>query len=328
MSKLLKPYQTNIALATVSLATATTQTIQQTAKAARSSGTFGFNAGIDLDIDLLEKTLNNYKEKSIASNVSGQNINITSNDTTTIQGSNLNASNINIDAKDTNILASQDRSTSSSSTSNTHLNASADIYDAGGLGFNLSGGSLSTNKSNSSSLQVTNTNSNLQANNINISTQETTQIQGANLQANDTLNIDTKNLDIASVQNRTKSDSKSSGANVSLSSVGVNNSNSSSNSKTTVLTSLVANNVNINTTEDTTLTGATIASTTDNLNLNTNTLKVGSLNNTVNSKSTSMGLNVGITSDKDKKPDGISSIGIDYSNDRTNSKTKTLATIE
>ncbi|MDX8384386.1 MAG: hypothetical protein R8M45_09910, partial [Ghiorsea sp.] len=68
------------------------------------------------------------------------------------------------------------------------------------------------------------------------------------------------------------------------------------------------------------------------LKLKTNTLEVSSLNNTLNSKSMSMGLNVSISNsenkaDPKKTDSSISSVGIDYSNDRTNRKTKTLGTI-
>ena len=53
-----KYYQANIALAISSLAAKTTALTTQVATATASSGTYGFNAGIELDIDTLEKQLN------------------------------------------------------------------------------------------------------------------------------------------------------------------------------------------------------------------------------------------------------------------------------
>ena len=62
-----KYYQANIALAISSLAAKTTALTTQVATATASSGTYGFNAGIELDIDTLEKQLNSQQTKSIAS---------------------------------------------------------------------------------------------------------------------------------------------------------------------------------------------------------------------------------------------------------------------
>jgi filamentous hemagglutinin len=44
-------YQAGIALAAINLTSATTALVQQTAAAAQSASTYGFNAGIQLDID-------------------------------------------------------------------------------------------------------------------------------------------------------------------------------------------------------------------------------------------------------------------------------------
>jgi filamentous hemagglutinin len=104
-----KYYQANIALATSSLAAKTTALIAQVATATASSGTYGFNAGIELDIDTLEKQLNSQQTKSIASHLVANNININANanatanantnvnanKTTTIVGSNLQANTDN-----------------------------------------------------------------------------------------------------------------------------------------------------------------------------------------------------------------------------------------
>ncbi|VVH67201.1 hypothetical protein BSPLISOX_722, partial [uncultured Gammaproteobacteria bacterium] len=92
-----KYYQTNIALAASSLAAKTTALAAQLATAAASSGTYGFNAGIEFDIDALERQLQAQQTQSIASNLIANNININTNKTTTIVGSNLQANANNAD---------------------------------------------------------------------------------------------------------------------------------------------------------------------------------------------------------------------------------------
>ncbi|RLB10247.1 MAG: hypothetical protein DRG27_03475, partial [Deltaproteobacteria bacterium] len=193
---------------------------------------------------------------------------------------------------------------------------------------------ISADNSKSSSDQLNYINATLNSNNININTKEDTNIKGANLNAEDTLAINTNNLNIASVQNTTKTKSNSKGSSVGfgadgLSSVGVNSSNSRSNSKEILLTTLIAKEVNINAEQETKLKGATVAAVDSdgkdngNLNLKTDTLTVSSLNNTYNSNSKSLEVNLG-GSVKDNNADNIS---LDYSNDKTNSKIKTLATL-
>jgi outer membrane lipopolysaccharide assembly protein LptE/RlpB len=321
-------YKANIALATITVATKTTALLAQGAKAASSSGTYGFNAGLELDIDAIEKQLKEYEERSIASNLDAQNINLDANNKATIQGSNLNAKeDININASQTDILASQDIANQDSSSEHKNINLSIDVYGGPSA-------SVSSDSSKSSSEQTKYTNSNLQANNININTKETTTIKGANLKAQDTLTLNSKNLEVESVQDKSKSKSHGEGmsagfGSTGLTSLGMNSSDANSNSKQTVLTSLTGNKVDITTQQETKLRGATIAALdadgndNSNLNLKTKTLLASSLNNRINSKSTSLGINLGGAVEKAK----ITNVGIDYSNDKTNSKTKTLATL-
>jgi hypothetical protein len=73
----------NIALAASSLAAKTTALAAQLATAAASSGTYGFNAGIEFDIDALERQLQAQQTQSIASNLIANNINIISGDAAT-----------------------------------------------------------------------------------------------------------------------------------------------------------------------------------------------------------------------------------------------------
>jgi len=119
--------------------------------AASASGTYGFSASLELDIDALEKKFEAYKEQSVGSNITAQNININADHTATVRGSNLKASDgINIEAGDTNILASQDVNNSSNSKKHAHLNIS----------YGTAGGSVtaSADSAKGSSRGITNTN--------------------------------------------------------------------------------------------------------------------------------------------------------------------------
>jgi len=321
-------YVANIALATTTLATKLTAVAAQGSKASSTTATFGFNAGAELDIDAIEQQLAEYKEKSIASNLKANNINIQANNTATIQGSNLTADNeINIAAKDTDIVASKDVANTQTSTNHRNITLGYEVY--GGVTT-----STSADTAQSTNTQLQHTNSLLQANNININTQEDTTIQGANLHANQQLNINTNNLAVSSVQNTASSKSNSKSFNLSTSGftptgAGGSLSKSSSSSAQTLLTSLSAEEVNINVEETTTLKGATLAAVdeegNDNsqLNLTTNTLNISSLNNTHNAKSISVGANIGGSFENNT----LNNVSIDFSNNTSHSKTKTLATI-
>src|SRR5690554_899826 len=90
-------YQAGVVLATADLTAKITSVAQQSAAAAQSTGTYGFNAGLQLDIEASksEETIN--QTTSLASNITGDNIHIqtgvgqatAAGTNTTIQGSNL-----------------------------------------------------------------------------------------------------------------------------------------------------------------------------------------------------------------------------------------------
>ncbi len=315
-------YQANIALAATDLATKTAAVATQMATAAASSGTYGFNVGVEMDLDLLEKRYGEYKEQSVASNLVANNITINAGGDTTIRGSNLAANDIGIETENLNILASQDLSTSHNSSEHLHTNVSVSVY--GGSGTSVS---ASADRSQGGSSSITHTNSQLQGNTITLKTRDTTTIAGANVAAADTLSIDTRNLNVESVQDSHKSRSAGEGINVSGSagsipgSTGINGSVSHNRSRETVLTTLTGGNVDINVAEETTLTGATIAAMdaegndTGNLSLKTGTLQVNALSNTSYSTATSANVGMGST------------VSIDASSDTSHSKTKTLGTI-
>ncbi|VVH50879.1 hypothetical protein BPUTSESOX_728, partial [uncultured Gammaproteobacteria bacterium] len=218
-----KYYQANIALATSSLAAKTTALIAQAATALSSSGTYGFNAGVEFDIDTLEQQLQAQQTKSIASNLVANNINLNANKTTTIVGSNLQANTdngqININAQNLNILSSQDTSNTKSSTDHKNLNVSYTLY---GTNSNSLSGNISQDSSTSNSQQTSHNNASLTAANINLNSTQDTRIKGANLHATEQLNINTKNLAVSSVQNKHKAKTRSQGASLGIGSSGVN----------------------------------------------------------------------------------------------------------
>ncbi|WP_428634931.1 HNH endonuclease, partial [Sedimenticola sp.] len=215
-----------------------------------------------------------------------------------------------------------DINTSSNSSEHMNTNVSMSVY--GGSGASVS---ASADRSQGGSTDIIHTNSQLQGNNIRLKTRDTTTIAGANVAAADTLNIETKHLNVESVQDSHESRSAGEGINVSGAagsvpgSGGINGSVSHSRSRETVLTTLTGGNVDINVAEDTTLTGATIAAIDENgedngqLNFQTGTLQVNALSNTGYSTSTSANIGAGQT------------VSIDASSDTSHSKTKTLGTI-
>ncbi|HEB57139.1 MAG TPA: filamentous hemagglutinin N-terminal domain-containing protein, partial [Gammaproteobacteria bacterium] len=330
-------YKANIALAAANLASKTVAVASQMAKAAQASGTYGFSASLELDIDALEKQFNAYQERSIASHVTANNITIAAGNTATVQGSDLTATEaLDIAANDSHILASQEVNNSSTRAARQHLNMSDST--SGGLS-----GSISADRSRSRRDGITHQNSHLAAHDININTRQTTTIAGVNVSASDKLNIKTKRLDVASVQDSRNSRSNSEGFSVSgtlsvgVTGVGANMGMSHSRVRETVLTTLTGGTVAIDVAKDMTLKGATIAAVdkngndTGHLSLKTHILEVSSLNNTHNSQSLSTGLNVGIANqeqrDRSNNNSTASSVGIDFANDRANSKTKTLGTL-
>jgi filamentous hemagglutinin len=93
------------------------------------------------------------------------------------------------------------------------LNVSYTLY--GTNSSNLSG-SISRDSSTSTSQQTTHNNTNLTATNINLNTTQDTKIKGANLQATSQLNLNTKNLEVSSVQNKHKVKTRSQGASLGI----------------------------------------------------------------------------------------------------------------
>ncbi len=184
---------------------------------------------------------------------------------------------------------------------------------------------LGYGKSNSSSDTIINNNSQLLANNMNINVSNDANFVGANVRANDTLNLNVgNNLNIESLRDEYSSNSKGFNVNAGLgfgsagaaanrtpsldvgkvSSVngGFSVNNGVTQTKQTVLSSVTANNLNVNVGENTNLKGSLLASgnynenenfvDNKNLNLSTNTLTFSNLSNSSFSSNQSLGLNL------------------------------------
>ncbi len=291
-----KYFVANIALATTNLASKTTALISQTAAAASSFGTYGFSLGVTADISGSDTKSSSKQITSVASNLSANNINLSTNthkDTSTnITGSNLLANNnIDINTKDLNINSSQDRFESDEKSKALSGSAKFSMYGGGGgsLGLNHS-------QSNSYSESITNNNSKLISNkDININTTNDATIKGANLIADGTINLKVgNNLSLESQKDKYISNQKnfsiSAGVGFSgntkaksngitttglfdknhfvdintidKSSTNANFSRSRSNTitKQTILSSITANNLNVEVGKNTHLKGSLLAS--------------------------------------------------------------------
>lgn len=324
-------YQAGIALAAVNLTSATTALIQQTAAAAQSTATWGFNAGLQLDIDASKTDSQLKTTTAVASNLSGNNIVIqtgtangngqldTKGTQTTISGSHLNAKDrISIQTGDLNLLASKNTSESSTETEHGHITAQMTVYGAsGGASVN---GSYDRNKN--SDRSTSHNNSTLTADNIDLQVSGDANIRGANVHANNHLQTDIAgNLNLESVQDR--SNSRNTGAGVSggvsfggngdVSGVngGINNSNGMSVTRETVLTSLTSGGTaDVNVQGHTQITGALLATINEDggdrnqLNFNTGSLSTTDLRNIKQTTQTSAGIsaNLSVGEAKDINP--------------------------
>ena len=317
-------YLAAILTQSATIATKTTALIAQTAKAASTSETAGFSVSFELKGTANKEKSSSSSSSSVASNINTNNFKIKAGNKATIQGSNVNANNGEIDAKTIEVLASEDKSKTNSSSKTVEVTASIGTAGIGSTEGSVSG-------SNSSSSSTTYNNSNLNFKNLSLISKEDTLIKGASISASNNLNVDVGgSLDIQSVQNINRSNSSS----ISASSSGsANVSMSKSKEKTTVLTSLNGNTVNIK--DNTNLKGALISSSEENgVNLDTGTLTTSNLSNTKNSRNISLGGSAGTTGsqkDKDGKDikgsNKLTTVSGNLAIGNKNSKSKTLATI-
>ena len=200
-------YEAGIAAATLNVTSKSTLLIQQTAAAAQSAVTWGFNAGVQLEIDASKTQNEQTQTASVASILQGRNITLMNKGDSLIQGSRLNAANdVNINTRNLSILASRDTAENSNKTERGNIIISQTVWGAaGGPTVNAS-----FDRSRAQNSQTTYTNSSLNANNITLITKENATIRGGNVRAQNSLIADIgKNLTIESVQNRTQGKSNS-----------------------------------------------------------------------------------------------------------------------
>ncbi|PRM95128.1 hypothetical protein AN286_09635 [Aliarcobacter cryaerophilus ATCC 43158] len=289
----------------------------------------------------------NSNQTSNASNIVAKNIIINTDEklstNTNVIGSNVIADeNLYVNTNNLNVKASQDMFTSSNDSKSLNGSISYTMYGGGGGTAGLGFG-----KSDSSNDSFVNNNSNLQSNNMYVNVKNDAIFQGANLKANDTLNLNVgNNLVLESLRDESSSSHKGFNVNVGGGSSSVNGgfsmSNGVSQSKQTVLSSIIGDKVNVNVGNNTHLKGSLLASgnydengnfiDNNNLNFTTNTLTFGNLSNSNYSSNKSLGAsaNFNLGSKNDKNQDvqkGISSVGYNASNSLSVNASKTLATL-
>lgn len=212
-----KYYVAAIGAAVVDLASKSSAIATQVTAAQASSFTYGFSAGLALDVKGSQLVAENLQTKSLASSIYGNDILIHTNTaketTTTISGSNVVAENdLNIQTNDLAVKSSTDTTTSKQDSKDISGSVSMTMY-GGGSGM---GATLGYGEGHQSSDSTTNTNSNLMAKNINIETSNDASFKGATVQADDTLNVKVGG-DLSVESQRDSSSSNSKGFNVSVS---------------------------------------------------------------------------------------------------------------
>ena len=188
-----KYYLAGIAAATANLVSKTTIAIQQVQAASTSGGTWGFSAGLSLDMSGNKSTTTNNATNAVASNLQGDNIVIkTGSDKvlnqTTIKGSHLKAQNdLVIDTGALNVSSSESTTSSDFKSKDLSGSISMTMYGAAsGPQVNLGYG-----EQYATSDEIRNNNSTLNANNITTQSSGDTVIQGGNLSATNkvTMNV-------------------------------------------------------------------------------------------------------------------------------------------
>ena len=328
-------YKANIALAMANVEAKSLALVAQVAAAAKAASnwyTFGFSVGVAASVNGHKSKSNSNEVVSNPSNLSANNIKIQTPNDTTITGSNLSANNlIDINTNNLNINSSKNTYTSESKDKSIGGTMRYTMYGGGGGSAGLN---YSTSSSDTESL--TNNNSHLySAKDMNINTANDATIKGANLRADERLNLKVgNNLSLESVRDKyaynergysvgvgigfsSDKSPNSSFANPSstkATSTNANFSRSRSNTitKQTVLSSITANELNVEVGKNTHLKGSLLAAgeydkdntfiDNHNLNLKTNTLSYENLSNTSYAKGTnfSIGANY-ILEDKNNK---------------------------
>ncbi|EMP4391527.1 hemagglutinin repeat-containing protein [Vibrio fluvialis] len=341
-------YVAGVALASEDVVSKTTLLVQQAAAAAQSTGTYGFNAGLHLDVEASNTKASSQQTTSVGSQLSGQNIVVRAGDNegtqANISGSTLAANdNLEVAANEVNIIASQDTYDSKSETQSGKIGASITVYGASS-GINLN---ASFDRSQNTSSSLTHNNSQLNADNITITSVKDTNVKGATVNADESLTMNVGgDLNVSSVQDRYSSSQKGMGISGGLSlsdgatsevtgaSGGANASNGRTRTKQTVLTNLTSGGrADITVVGNTDLKGAVIATQNDagkdtgQLNLTTNTFTFADLSNTDYNQNRSMGVSTSMGVNDGEIDSTNNSTSIQYKNTSGYSKSKTLATV-
>ncbi|MFT5419723.1 MAG: filamentous hemagglutinin [Candidatus Endobugula sp.] len=210
-------YQAGIALAAISLASKVTLLVQQTVAGAASVVTFGFNAGVQIDLEASKTETDTHSEVSRGSVLAGNNINIQTGNNgdvtqtaTQITGSHLQASeDITIATGELTVEASRDENSFNTKNEQASIRIAQTVYGT------VAGGptvSASYSRSKAKSGDTTYNNSTLNADNITLSSTGDTTIKGANIKAEDTLTLNVgEDLIVQSKQNRYNANNKSFG---------------------------------------------------------------------------------------------------------------------
>ncbi|WP_163392565.1 DNA/RNA non-specific endonuclease [Enterovibrio norvegicus] len=330
-------YVSGIALAALDVTSKTTALVQQTAAAAQSTATYGFNAGIQLDIEGSKTKSESTQTTSQASQLAGNNIVIQAGNEegneALIKGSHLTASDsLSIAANEVNVLAGQETSKTSSNNKSVSGSVQVTAYGAtSGISVSLNG-----SESESNSASTTHINSTLKADNIAITSAGDTTVRGANVDAERELALNVGgDLTVESVQDRHSSSNKSRGASAGVSLgggdvgsdgvvdvagsngnvTGVNGGLNASNGRTyqteTLQTSLTAGETaTIKVDGHTQINGALVATVDEegkdvgNLTLDTETLGFSDLRNTTYSQNSALGISTGVGIGEEKGQDG------------------------
>jgi Hemagglutinin repeat/Extended Signal Peptide of Type V secretion system len=293
----LDDYKANVAMATANLGQASLNVAKAGAAAAATTATGGFTGDISASVTKTTTESTNSQEKYYGSRLNvGGNTNITADNRIDLLGLDAKLQgDASLKAKSINIAAVEQKGSSSSSS----------VTEGASGGYSTSGNVNAGVNQQKSSLSSSSTSWAQGQLNVGgkLSTQaDDTSIKGAQVTANE-LDIISKTLTIASVQDSATSSSKSQGFNLGYGgstqgnnpggsvSAGVNQQSGNSDSRTTSQqTQLIARNgANIQA-ESTTLIGATLASDKNKLDLRTNSLSTQDLNDY--SKSSSSGFSV------------------------------------
>ena len=330
-----KYFKENILLATENVNAKNLALITQMAAALASSGTYGFSVGVRADLATTKQESSLKQTSSNKSSLNAKHININSTKDISITGSDLaSKEDMSLNSNNLNINSSEDSLKYKSNTKSLTTGFGFTFYGA-----NSSSLELGTNSLKQSEQSLTNNNSHLySAKDMNINTANDATIKGANLRADERLNLKVgNNLSLESVRDKyaynergysvgvgigfsSDKSPNSSFANPSstkATSTNANFSRSSSNTitKQTVLSSITANELNVEVGKNTHLKGSLLAAgeydkdntfiDNHNLNLKTNTLSYENLSNTSYNKGSS--LSIGANYSVGKKDDSKAS---------------------